>query len=184
VRLGDVLVAVEKVEGGSALWECHACTARMEAWYSGRVNQICAIARAVRSHIIVIAALPLVVACLAALDLSADLEASTLSPGGSMIRVGRVPGAFKARLLTADEVYIGRATLGYPASKWANPFKIGEDGTREDVIAKYEAWLHQQPELLAALPELRGKTLLCWCKTGEACHGHVLARLVDELDRA
>ena len=26
-------------------------------------------------------------------------------------------------------------------SKWANPFKIGRDGTRDEVIAKYRAWL-------------------------------------------
>jgi hypothetical protein len=29
-------------------------------------------------------------------------------------------------------------------SKWGNPFVIGNDGTREQVIAKYEAWLQTQ----------------------------------------
>ena len=39
---------------------------------------------------------------------------------------------------------------------------IGLDGTREEVIEKYRAWLLEQPEgLMAALPELRGKDLAC-----------------------
>lgn len=68
------------------------------------------------------------------------------------------------------DVYIGRP------SKWGNPFEIGKDGTREEVIAKYRAWIVQQPHLIAALPELRGKTLGCWCAP-KACHGDVLAAL-------
>ena len=35
----------------------------------------------------------------------------------------------------ADAVYIGRG------SKWGNPFRIGIDGDRTAVIAKYECWL-------------------------------------------
>lgn len=78
-------------------------------------------------------------------------------------------------------VYIGRANrrAGYPASKWANPFVIGRDGTREEVIAKYETYLRATPALMAALPELEGKVLACWCRP-DACHGDVLARLIEE----
>ena len=72
----------------------------------------------------------------------------------------------------AHDVYIGRP------SKWGNPFVIGRDGTHDDVIARYEAWLLEQPELLAALPELASKTLGCWCAP-RACHGDVLARLAN-----
>jgi hypothetical protein len=71
------------------------------------------------------------------------------------------------------DVYIGRP------SKWGNPFAIGRDGTRDEVIARYEAWILTKPGLLAALPELAGKTLGCWC-VPRACHGHVLARLARE----
>ena len=71
------------------------------------------------------------------------------------------------------DVYIGRP------SKWGNDFKVGRDGTRAQVIARYEAWLATQPELLAALGELAGKTLGCWCAP-QACHGEVLARLAAE----
>ncbi len=70
------------------------------------------------------------------------------------------------------DVYIGRP------SKWGNPFKLGRDGTREQVIAMYESWLQAQPALLDALPELRGKVLGCWCHP-LPCHGDVLVRLVN-----
>lgn len=70
------------------------------------------------------------------------------------------------------DVYIGRP------SKWGNPFRVGEDGTREEVIAKYEEWLHDEPDLLADLSELRGKALACWCAP-LPCHGDVLARMAE-----
>ena len=72
------------------------------------------------------------------------------------------------------DVYIGRR------SKWGNPFSIGKDGGRQEVIGKYEAWVRQQPQLLASLAELRGKVLGCWCAP-QACHGEVLVKLVEEL---
>ena len=71
------------------------------------------------------------------------------------------------------DVYIGRP------SKWGNPFVIGKDGSRDEVIAKYEAWLISQPALIANLPELAGKTLGCWCAPF-ACHGDVLSRLANQ----
>lgn len=73
------------------------------------------------------------------------------------------------------DVYIGRANRRYhlPQSKWSTPFVIGKDGTREDVLYKYEEWLLGNPELLKQLPELRGKTLGCWCAP-RSCHGDVL----------
>lgn len=73
---------------------------------------------------------------------------------------------------SGDYVYIGRP------SKWGNPYRIGSDGTRAEVIAKYETWLRGCPDLLADLPELKDKTLGCWCKP-LPCHGDVLARLAD-----
>lgn len=64
------------------------------------------------------------------------------------------------------------------ASKWGNPFAVGKDGARHEVIARFEAWLQTQPHLMAALPELRGKDLACWCAP-EPCHGEVLIRLAN-----
>ena len=75
------------------------------------------------------------------------------------------------------DVYIGRP------SQWGNPFVVGRDGTRAQVIARYERWLCGQPELLAALPELAGKSLGCWCAPAP-CHGDVLARLAAEVAAA
>ena len=69
------------------------------------------------------------------------------------------------------DVYIGRP------SKWGNPYVIGRDGTREQVIAKYRAWVLRRPELVAALGELRGKVLGCWCAP-QPCHGDVLVDLI------
>jgi hypothetical protein len=43
------------------------------------------------------------------------------------------------------------------------PFVLGRDGSRDDVIAKYRAWIVRQPALMAALRELRCKDLVCWC---------------------
>ena len=72
------------------------------------------------------------------------------------------------------DVYIGRGR----GSHWGNPFVIGRDGDRAEVIEKYGRWLLTQRELLVALPELRGRTLGCWCAP-RPCHGDVLARLAD-----
>ena len=70
------------------------------------------------------------------------------------------------------DVYIGRP------GPWGNPFTIGRDGTRADVIAKYEQYLLSSPEMMAALPYLRGKIFGCWCAP-LACHGDVLARYAN-----
>lgn len=72
------------------------------------------------------------------------------------------------------DVYVGRP------SKWGNPFVVGLDGTRDEVVARYEEHLCASPGLLADLPELSGKVLGCWCAP-KACHGNVLARLAKEL---
>jgi hypothetical protein len=71
----------------------------------------------------------------------------------------------------------GRVYVGRP-SKWGNPFVIGRHGTRDQVIAKYRAWITRQSALMAALPELRGKNLICWCAP-EACHADVLIELAN-----
>lgn len=64
-------------------------------------------------------------------------------------------------------------------TKWGNRFIIGQDGTREEVIAKFEHWLINSPKLLAAVKaELRGKDLLCWCAP-LPCHGDVLLKVAN-----
>ena len=87
-------------------------------------------------------------------------------------------------IVPAGAVYVGgrlyRGPWRLPASKWANPFKIprDDDDMRDEVIARYRDWLQQQPELMAALSELRGKDLACWCAP-KRCHAEVLRELAN-----
>ena len=83
------------------------------------------------------------------------------------------------------DLYIGRQNprYGLKRSKWANPFKIGQDGTREECLEKYRHHILSSPDLLAALPELDGMVLACWCAP-EACHGDVLIELLNEVQNA
>ena len=72
----------------------------------------------------------------------------------------------------AGAVFVGRPTA------WGNPFHIGKDGSRQQVIAKYRRWLLSNAALMARLPELRGKDLVCWCAP-KACHADVLLELAN-----
>jgi len=74
--------------------------------------------------------------------------------------------------IPAGAIYIGRG------SKWGNPFRIGPDGERASVIAKYERWLRGQHHLPRALDELHGHDLVCFC-TPLACHGDLLLWLAN-----
>ena len=71
-------------------------------------------------------------------------------------------------------VYIGRP------SKWGNPFVIGADGSRADVVRKFEEYLKSNPRLMeAAKQELKGKDLVCFCAP-LPCHGDILSRIANE----
>ena len=72
------------------------------------------------------------------------------------------------------DVYIGRP------SKWGNPFKIGRDGDRTEVLQKYADWIKTQPHMLMSISELKDKTLGCWCKP-KMCHGDILLALEKAL---
>ncbi len=64
-------------------------------------------------------------------------------------------------------------------SRWGNPFIIGRDGTRDEVVAAYRGHLAANPDLLERLPELRGRALGCWCAPAR-CHGDVLVAAMLE----
>ena len=73
----------------------------------------------------------------------------------------------------ADAVYIGRPT------RWANMYKIGQDGTRAEVIIRYRTHVEAAPVFLARVrAELAGKDLVCWCAP-LPCHGDVLLELAN-----
>jgi len=74
--------------------------------------------------------------------------------------------------------YVGRPT------KWGNPWVIGADGSREQVIQMYRDELINSPVLQYlrdSLTELKGKDLVCWCSP-LPCHADVLLELADATD--
>lgn len=80
----------------------------------------------------------------------------------------------------AYDIYVGRG------SKWGNPWVIGEMNeetgkpyTRDECLKMYARWLLTRDDLLAAIPELRGARLGCWCAP-QRCHADTLARLANK----
>ncbi|MBO0239055.1 DUF4326 domain-containing protein [Escherichia coli] len=78
------------------------------------------------------------------------------------------------------DTYIGRGTL------WGNPYAIGQDGDRDEVIRKFaydfsRNFLRGGDDFNEKLKLLRGHTLGCHCKP-YACHGDVLAEYLNKLD--
>ena len=74
--------------------------------------------------------------------------------------------------------YIGRG------SAWGNPYVIGKDGDRAEVIEKYRVhaynkWVHDMRYEVDWLEPLRGKDLVCFCAP-QACHGDVLLEMIGE----
>jgi len=72
-------------------------------------------------------------------------------------------------------IYIGRG------SPWGNPYVIGVNGSRLEVIAKYRAYaermLKANPNWLKPLVDADG--LVCYCKP-EKCHGDVIINLISK----
>lgn len=94
------------------------------------------------------------------------------------------------------EVYVGRANprYGLPESPWANPYKIGRDGNRSEVLALYEEYVLESFGLdrIWLAFGYPSPVLACWCSPrdgtpltlegpasarGEICHAQILLRL-------
>jgi hypothetical protein len=73
-----------------------------------------------------------------------------------------------------DAVYIGRGR----GSKLGNPFVIGRDGSRAEVIESFNQWIVRQRHLKETIRNLRGRDLVCFCAP-KPCHGDVLLRLAN-----
>jgi hypothetical protein len=82
------------------------------------------------------------------------------------------------------DVFIGRP------SKWGNPFSIGMDGNRQEVLEMYERWLNGEieapkhhhwyvPPTKEEILTLKGKILGCFCKP-KACHGDILLKIIEK----
>jgi hypothetical protein len=64
---------------------------------------------------------------------------------------------------------------------WGNPYTIGVDGSREDVLELYKTWVMSQPGLMKKLNSLEGLRLGCDCflpPYHDTCHGDVLVYLI------
>ena len=85
----------------------------------------------------------------------------------------RLREAFEYAHVVDNTVLIDRRT------RWGNPFRLGADGDREQIIARYRADLWRRIRAgevtLEELAELDGCWLVCWCEP-LPCHGDVLAR--------
>ena len=68
-------------------------------------------------------------------------------------------------------VYIGRPSV------FGNPFVVGRDGDRKEVIEEYTLWLkrkiHRDEVFFDQVRSLFGRDLVCWCSP-LPCHGDVL----------
>jgi len=73
------------------------------------------------------------------------------------------------------DVYIGRGSI------FGNPFVIGNDGTRLEVIKKYRAWFSERlkdDRFHSEVLSLAGKRLGCFCKPKE-CHGDIIVEYLE-----
>ena len=76
------------------------------------------------------------------------------------------------------DVVVGSVYIGRP-SMWGNPFVIGKDGNRQEVIHKFTEYVNARPTLLATAKEkLKGKDLACFCAP-LACHGDVWLKIAN-----
>ena len=93
-----------------------------------------------------------------------------------------------------NNIYIGRSGIVFVDNKrfpeksslFANPFKIGVDGTRDEVLQKYREYikneLYKDEKLRKILLSYKGKNLGCWCHP-EPCHGDILAEMIEIFDK-
>lgn len=128
-------------------------------------------------------------------EYTASQPAAAAPAPATLVHFNRVRQYWNAkaqRWTRSDIVYIGRAMphVELPASPFGNPFRIDKDTdeTRADAIEMYAEWITSEAQrpLLQQLDNLRGKTLVCWCKSARpgkpsyACHGDVLLQLMAD----
>jgi hypothetical protein len=65
-------------------------------------------------------------------------------------------------------------------TRWGNPFTVGIHAVdNAEAVAMFRAYLAEHPELVdAARRELRGKTLMCFCRPDLPCHADVWLEIV------
>ncbi len=98
---------------------------------------------------------------------------------GVCLKISNIKNGPKSRYL-----YIGRAnkTYGKEQSIFANPFVIGQDGTREEVINKFKEYAPTNKEIMDSLHLIDKENFLgCFCNFPfEDCHGRILFELREK----
>jgi len=89
-----------------------------------------------------------------------------------------------------NTVYVGRPT------KWGNPYPVSRYLCRESAIVLFELLFGIEPSEpldsrerffrfkgkdypVKDVAELRGKNLVCWCRTDQLCHADVLLEIAN-----
>lgn len=76
-----------------------------------------------------------------------------------------------------DVVLIDRRTT------FGNPFKIGKDGDRQEVVDKYRDYFNKRlktdEQFCQSVCSLKGCILGCWC-TPLLCHGDIIVEWLDD----
>lgn len=71
--------------------------------------------------------------------------------------------------------YIGRP------SPLGNPFVVGKDGSREEVVIKFKRYAVNTPIILEAIRALpKDAVLACWCAPLD-CHGNAIMEIWEDL---
>lgn len=77
------------------------------------------------------------------------------------------------------DFYCGRPSI------YGNPFEIGRDGNRDEVISKYKSYFYKKiedPFFNNQILKLKDKVISCWCKQPNkqvACHLDIIANYLD-----
>jgi len=74
-------------------------------------------------------------------------------------------------------IYIGRG------SAFGNPYIIGKDGNRTEVIEKYKKWFYKRlknERFLKQVLALKGEVLGCYCFPAP-CHGNVIIEYLNSI---
>ncbi len=81
------------------------------------------------------------------------------------------------------DVLIDRTTpFGNPWSHKDDTLAQFKVATRREALNAYREHLMGNTELQERLRPLKGKTLGCWCKPGNSCHGDIIAEFLDEFN--
>lgn len=78
------------------------------------------------------------------------------------------------------DVLIDRTTpFGNPWSHKDSTLAQFKVATRREAMDAFREHLKANVELQEKIKPLKGKTLGCWCKPGNSCHGDIIAEFLD-----